>query len=39
MATARVIEVLWDLQRALTVLGAPTVREAAAAARERGLIA
>ena len=33
-----VIEVLWDVQRALTVFGVPTVRDAVAAARRRGLI-
>lgn len=32
------VDVLWDLQAALTVLGAPTVRQAVAAARERGLL-
>ena len=36
---AAVVDVLWDLQRALTVLGVPTVREAVASAKERGLLA
>ena len=33
-----VVDVLWELQRALTVLQTPTVREAVAEATERGLI-
>ena len=33
-----VVDVLWDLQAALTVLGVPTVREAIIAAQEFGLL-
>jgi hypothetical protein len=33
-----VVDVLWELQRALTVLQTPTVREAVAEATERALI-
>ena len=35
---AALVDVLWDLQRVLTALRAPTVREAVAEARRRGLI-
>ena len=36
---APAVDVLWDLQGALTALGVPTVREALAAAKQRGLLA
>ena len=36
---AAVVDVLWDLQGALSALGVPTLREALAAAKERGLLA
>ena len=32
------LETLWDLQRVLTILGAPTVRDAVAEVRRRGLL-
>ena len=32
------LDVLWDLQRVLVVLGAPTVRGAVAEAKRRGLL-